>query len=1186
MMISLELVEDCASFGRDSGAMSLRIYLLGQFKLQVDDQPLELQSRPAQSLFAYLLLNAGVTQRREKLASLLWPEATETNARSYLRQALWRIRKALCQASLTWEDYLKTDDIHVTFNDQSDYCLDVESLLANFEAKSTAELIAAAQLYQGELLPGFYDEWVILERDRFQAAYHQLMNQLLERLLQAGNWDEVLHWGEAWIRLGHLPEPAYRALLRAYAGLGNQSMINATYRRCVQALDRDLGVEPSPETQRLYEEIRSGILDASSPFPVPVRDIVAKRPLFLEDSAPQPVEKPLFVARQSELERLDQFLELALKGHGRMGFVIGEMGSGKTALIEEFTRRAQITYPDLIVAGGNCNAHTGLGDPYLPFREILLLLTGDVEAQWAAGTITREHARHLWQTLPLTVQALVQVGPNLIDTFVSGSALAERAAAFAPDEADWFGRLSDLLNRKVPPTSRTLQPQQSDLFEQYTKVLQLVAQQSPLLLVVDDLQWADPGSINLLFHLGRHIGGGRILIIGAYRSEEVAIGRAGKRHPLHPIINEFQRRFGDITIDLSHAARRKFVEAIIESEPNELSAAFKEMLYQQTNGHPLFTIELLRGMQERGDLVRNERGHWVEEEVLDWETLPARVEAVIAERIGRLERPLLAALQLACVQGGTFTAEVVAQIQSIDEQTVFQQLSTELDKRHRLIRAQSIDRVNGQLLSQYRFRHNLFQKYLYAGLDDVERVHFHELVGTALETLYGTSSETTRIALQLAWHFQEARNTEKAIHYLHLVGNRAVQMYAYLEGITHLTKARDLLLTLPESLDRDRQELDLQFSLGQAWLGNIPSPEWRNTFSRARELSQQLGMESELSRVLGELSIFYYVRAEYPEAQQLAKESLMLAQKANDPFLEVLSHWHLGFILFGMGEFPSAHTHNNHVVSSYRPEQHHHRFIQLHGSDSGTSALAYEVCCLWCLGYPAQAQQLSEKVLALAYEQDHAFSLADVLCFAGCLFNEMTGNAEQLKKHAEALIKLSKEIGLPSWLGVSNCYWGIALTNSGEVQRGIAIIKEGVAIRRSRKSHCYLSGILASLAKAQMNAGQLREGLDSLNDAFSFVENTGERHYEAELYRLRGELLLELDVETEAEHNFLKALDIARNQCAKSWELRAAISLAQLWQNQGKAPEARQLLAPIYNWFTEGFDTPDLQEAQKLLEVF
>ncbi len=1164
--------------------MSLQIFLLGQFKLQVGDQSLELPSRPAQSLLAYLTLNAGVTQRREKLASLLWPEATETNARSYLRQALWRIRKSFSQTSLTWEDFLKTNDIHVTFDGQSDYWLDAEVLLDNFEAKSTAELIAVAQLYQGELLPGFYDEWIVLERDRFQAAYQQLMNQLLERLLQAGSWDEVLHWGEEWIRLGHVPEPAYRALLRAYAGLGNQSMINATYRRCVQALDRDLCVEPSPETKRLYEEIRNGILDAFSPFPVPVGDAVAKRPLFLEDSTPRPIEKPLFVARESELEQLDQFLKLALDGRGHVGFVIGEMGSGKTALVQEFTRRVQTADTDLIVVGGNCNAHTGLGDPYLPFREILLLLTGDVEAQWAAGTITREHARRLWQTLPLTAQAVVQVGPNLIDTFISGSALVERAAAFIPGGADWLNRLRDLVNRKLPPGSRSLQPQQSDLFEQYTRVLQLVAQQSPLLLVVDDLQWADPGSINLLFHLGRHITNGRILIIGAYRSEEVAIGRSGKRHPLHPVINEFQRNFGDITIDLSHAERRKFVEAIIDSEPNELCVSFKEMLYQQTNGHPLFTIELLRGMQERGDLVRNENCKWVEGAVLDWETLPARVEAVIAERIGRLERPLLAALQVACVQGETFTAEVIARIQSIEERIVLEQLSSELDKRHRLIRAQSIDRVNGQLLSHYRFRHNLFQKYLYSSLDDVERVHYHEQVGTTLETLYRTSEETTRIALQLAWHFQEAKIIEKEIHYLHLAGNRAVQMYAYLEGITHLTKARDLLLTLPESLDRDRQELDLQLSLGQAWLGNIPSPEWRNTFSRARELSQRLGMESELSRVLGELSIFHYVRAEYPEAQQLAEESLMLAQKADDPFLEVLSHWHLGFVLFGIGEFSSAHMHLNHVVSSYRPQQHHHRFLQLRGSDSGTSALAYEVCCLWCLGYPDQAQQLSEKVLALAHEQNHAFSLADVLCFAGCLFNLMTGDAEQLEKHAEPLIKLSEDIGLPSWFGVSNCYWGIALNNSGEIQRGIAKIKEGVAIRRSRKSHCYLSAILASLAKAQMAAGQRREGLDSLNDAFSFVENTGERHYEAELYRLRGELLWEQGMETEAENNFLKALEIARNQCARSWELRAAISLARLWQNQGKAAAARQLLEPVYNWFTEGFDTPDLQEARILLK--
>ncbi|MEJ2303396.1 MAG: AAA family ATPase, partial [Anaerolineales bacterium] len=585
--------------------MALKIYLLGQFKLQADDLPVELPSRPAQSLLAYLVLNAGVTHRREKLAGLLWPEATERNARSYLRQALWRIRKSLESASLSWEDYLHISDISVTFDDRSDYWLDADLLLETAQAQPVEGLIQILGLYRGELLPGFYEDWIGVERDRLQAAYHQKMDLLLDCLIQAGAWEEALKWGEQWIRLGYSPEPAYRALMLAHAGLGDQGMVTATYQRCVESLERELGLEPSPETQQLYEQIREGRLKVSVPV-ARSPDLVASPPCLLEEEGGE-MERPIFVARERELAQLNAYLDLAVAGQGRVVFITGEAGSGKTALVQEFTRRAQAAQADLIVASGNCNAHTGIGDPYLPFREALELLTGDVEARWAAGAITREHAQRLWNTLPATAQALVEAGPDLIDTFVPGNPLVERAAASAPSGADWLARLAGLVERKatglVAPS-----PQQRDLFEQYARVLQALARNVSLVLVLDDLQWADLGSISLLFHLGRQVAHSRILILGAYRPEEVALGRDGSRHPLEPVVNELQRQFGDITLNVDQAGSREFVEAFLDSEPNRLGRSFREMLYQQTRGNPLFTIELLRGMQERGDVLRDPDG--------------------------------------------------------------------------------------------------------------------------------------------------------------------------------------------------------------------------------------------------------------------------------------------------------------------------------------------------------------------------------------------------------------------------------------------------------------------------------------------------------------------------------------------------------------------------------------------------
>jgi tetratricopeptide (TPR) repeat protein len=842
--------------------------------------------------------------------------------------------------------------------------------------------------------------------------------------------------------------------------------------------------------------------------------------------------------------------------------------------------------PDLVVASGNCNAYTGIGDPYLPFREVLELLTGEVEARWAAGAITRDHARRLWNTLPVTAQALVECGPDLIDTFVPGPALVQRTIACTPGGADWLIRLGEFVERKATDRIDT-SPQQSDLFEQYTRVLGALARKVPLLIVLDDLQWADLGSISLLFHLGRHLAGGRILIVGAYRPEEVALGRDGARHPLEPVANELQREFGDLLVDLVQAKSREFVEALLDNEPNRLGVPFREMLYRQTSGQPLFTIELLRGMQERGDLVQDQGGQLVEGPALDWETLPARVEAVIAERIGRLAQPLRAAMRVASVEGEVFTAEVVARILGIDERKLVERLSSELDRRHWLVRAQAIKRLGSRRVSRYRFRHYLCQKYLYDNLDEVERVYLHEDVGNVLEELYGDQpQEIATIAPQLARHFQEARIAEKTIHYLQLAGERAVLLSAYQEGIIHLNRGLALLMTLPDSPERAQQELALQLSLGTAWLDSLSDPEVKKAYTRARELCEQMGKTDQLSQVLGELSTFYYVRAEYQRARELAEEALSLAQRAKDPLLVALGHWYLGFVLFGHGEFMTARAHLEKMIAFYEPQQHHHPIVFRRGSDAGLSALAYDACCLWCLGYPDQAKSRSQEVLALARELDHPYSLADVLCQAGCLFNKMRRDAGMLKDNAEELMRLSDERSFAGWLDAGTRHRGEAVAMLGQFQEGIMQMRQSMADSQSKGLRCYMAGIIGSLAEAQAKTGHPEEGLTTLDEALALVEETDERLWEAELYRLRGELLLMQGDDVEAEISLKKAIGIARQQKAKSWELRASTSLARLWQKQGKVDETGQMLGEIYGWFSEGFDTPDLREAKALLEEF
>jgi adenylate cyclase len=909
------------------------------------------------------------------------------------------------------------------------------------------------------------------------------------------------------------------------------------------------------------------------------------------------VERPLFVARERELAQLGGHLDAALAGHGKVVFVTGDAGCGKTALMQEFSRRAQAAHPDLVVAGGHGNAHTGVGDPYLPFREVLGMLTGDVEAQWAAGAMTREQARRLWDTLPFAAQALVETGPDLLDTFVLRSALLKRAMAYSqwPGRAAWLTHLAEREERRPSTGPGVSGPQQSDLFEQYTRVLQALARRGPLLLVVDDLQWADLGSISLLFHLGRQLAGSRILILGAYRPEEVALGRTepwtgtGKRerHPLEPVVNEFQRDFGDITVNLGQATSQGFVEALLDSEPNRLGVAFREMLYRQTRGHPLFTTELLRGLQEQGDLVQDSEGWWVEGPALDWGRLPARVEAVVAERIGRLAQPLRAALRVASVEGEVFTAEVVARVRAADERDLVTRLSRELDKRHRLVRAQGVSRLDGQRLSHYRFRHILFQRYLYNSLDDVERAHLHEAIGNTLEALHeGQREAISAMAAQLAWHFQEAGMASRAIHHLLQAGDRAVRLCAYQEAIAHLTRGLEMLMALPDSPERAQQELALQLGLGMALRGSgaFGPQEAGTAFSRARELVHQTGKTSDLCLVLGELSIFHYVRAEHRRARELAEEALNQAQRAKDPLLVASGHWYLGIVLFCLGEYETAQAHLAQTISFYEPQRRHQPLLSLRGSDAGLSALSYDACCLWCLGYPEQALKRGQEALALARDLDHAFSLADVLGFAGCMLHRMRRDAQALKDSADELMRIAIEENITGWLATATCSQGEALVMLGQASEGMAQLREGMATDRARGLQLYLPGVLSTLAEAQAQAGRQEEALTTLAEALARVERSGERHWEAEVYRVRAELLLTQGEEAEAEASLQKALEVARRQSAKSWELQATTSLCRLWSKQGRVDEARQMLSEVYGWFTEGFYTTDLREAKALLE--
>ncbi len=1181
----------------------LKLWLLGAPRLERDGVPLKVARRKAVALLAYLALTGGA-QRREALAALLWPDYGEAEAHAYLRQALWALKQAL------GPEQIEAERETVCLVRNADFELDVDEfrrLLALCQTHGHAaqevcpsclvSLGQAITLYRDDLLAGFtlpdapdFDEWQFFQRESLRRELAEVLERLTRGHSARGELKLAIAHARRWVALDPLHEPAQRQLMQLYAMAGQEAAALRQYQECVRVLKEELGVTPAAETTALNEAIKAKRFP-TSPDGVPAaglpvtpgfqaEPVSARSPSFLvSPTLPSGPPGP-FVARERELARLNEFLDLALSGQGRAIFVTGEAGTGKTALAREFAWRAERAHGDLIVASGNCNAYTGVGDPYLPFREVLSLLTGDVEAKWAAGMITPENASRLLAFMPVSVPALVELGPDLVNTFVPGAALASRAAALAPGGAGWPGRLEESAahHRKG---AADLPLEQGQISQQYTQVLHALAAARPLLLILDDLHWADVSSINLLFHLGRSIERSRILIVGCYRPEDVAHGWDDKPHPLQGVLSEFKRYFGEIGVDLDHEAgneARRFVDALLDMEPNRLSETFRQTMFRHTAGHALFTAELLRDMRERGDLQMDEAGRWVEGPALDWETLPTRVEGMIEARIGRLPPELQQALQVASVEGEEFTAEVVACVQRSEEQDLVRRLSAEVGRRHRLVSTPSLEWLGAQHLSRYRFRHNLFQKYLYQTLDGAERAYLHAEVGRALETLYG--DQTGLVAVQLARHYQAAGNVDKAVAYLLKAGQKAFQLSANEEAIGHFKQGVALLQSLPDTLERARQELALQIPLGNALtaIKGYAAREVGETYSRARQLCRTMGDAPELFSVLSGLQRFYQNRGEAQMAREMGEQLVALAQEDADPDHLANAHMALGGILWFTGEFIAAQEHFERGIAHYeRPC--HSSYVLLYGDDPGVACLSYAAWAAWFLGYPDRALEKSHAALALAEELSHPYSQAHALSLAA-VFHQFRREAPAVQARAEAALELSTEHRFSYWMSISTILKGWALVEQGQAEAGLATMRQGESAWRALGIEVGRHYLLALLAEAYGKVGQAAEGLRILAEVLPATSGVG-RWWEAELYRLKGELL---PVEAEAEEAFGQGIQVARRQGARSLELRAALSLGRRWQGSGKAAEARQMLAEIYSWFTEGFDTPDLQVARGLLE--
>lgn len=842
----------------------------------------------------------------------------------------------------------------------------------------------------------------------------------------------------------------------------------------------------------------------------------------------------VFVGREAERAMLSSALDQTLGGEGKVVLIGGGAGVGKTRIAAEIStqaaRRGMLTFV------GACYDRDE-PVPFVPFVEIFE----------AALAQTRDQAA-LRNALGGDASEIARLVPQLRRAFPDISAPAE------------------------------LSPEQSRraLFNAVTEVVVRVSQDTPSLFLFDDLQWADEGTLLLLSHLARFISQLPVMIVGTFRDFE--LDRAGH---LNRTLDELIRSHLVERFTLPGLPQAAVAQMLRGLSGREAPEAVVRLFHAYTEGNPFFVEELFKHLVEQGRLIDSD-GEFRDNPKLNELEVPQSLRVVIGRRVARLTDDTQRALGTAAVIGRSFTFDLLRASTLSDADSL-------LDYLEEAEGAGLIASTLEYPEARFRFSHELIRQAVIGGLSHARQQRLHLKVADAVEQLYPDALEDH--AEDLAYHLRHAgaaADSGRTIRYLKIAGERAVQRSANLEAISHFKNALELVKIIHETPDLLRQELQLQTALATALFATkgFSSHEVEAVCARARDLSHRIGEADHLFRALWGLWLNYASRAQYRAALELGEQCLQLAQSSQDPALLIEAHHALGVSRNTTGEFRRGLEHLERAVALYVPER-HASHAYLYGQDPGAICLIHAGFSLWFLGYPDQALSKNAEGLALARKLPHPSSLATATAFAAWT-EQLCRNAEAVEELAEVAVAISTEHNLAFNKGIGVGLRGWALIERGQQELGIAGMRQGLDTLRAADAVIMISYFSALLAEAYGEMGNAEEGLNVL----AGVENTRERYWEAELHRVKGELILKRNVpksssrsdQAAAESYFHQALEAARAQEAKSLELRAATSISRLWMKQDRYAEARTLMTETIAWFTEGFSTPDLQEARLLLE--
>ncbi len=832
-----------------------------------------------------------------------------------------------------------------------------------------------------------------------------------------------------------------------------------------------------------------------------------------------------FVGRERELQQMRRPLELAMGGEGQIIALVSEAGTGKSRLLFEFGKTLA---PECKVLQAHSMSH-GKATAWLPVIELLHAYFGITDGDGAAA-----RRQKIGASLAALDPALNYSTPYLLGLL---------GVVQGPDPLQM---MDPLIKRQ-----RTL--------EGIRQIILAESLRQPVVMIFEDLHWIDEQTQALLDLLAGSIGSARVLLLVTSRPEYRHEWSAGSHY--------LEQRLEP----LSGGDAEKLVSVLL-GDAADLQP-LKSLIIDRTNGNPFFIEETIRALFEEGALLRT--GPITLTKPLSELRMPATVQGILAERIDRLSAKQKELLQTLAVIGRRSPIGLIRELASGTKS----QLDLTLAQ---LEAAEFVYKQRGPVEDEYIFKHALTQEVAYNSLLIERRKLLHERAGQALKSRLDdkVGDQLSHVAL----HYSRSDNAGKAIEYLARAGQQAVQRSAHAEAIDSLRAAIRLIESLPDSPERVKQEAPLQLALGVSLqtVKGYGSEDVAEAYGRARALSERIGDDLQLVAALRGESLYNATRANYRTALDLGQRLLSLS-KINLEYL-IEGRMIKGVVSLYLGDFQSSKTHFLEGLSLQFPKGPLKTFQ--YAGHSKAYCLAYYGRTLSILGYPDQALEYSNQAVSLAQTLSMPLTLAQAQGMLALLY-QVRREFDFAEEWADKNIAYATAQGFPYWRTLGSILKGWLLHQRGESELGIRVYEEGLRGYRATGSRLGLSWFLGLRGELLAKIGKIDEGLAAIEEALSHVEETEERYYEAEANRLKGELLLQRGgacALAAAEASFEKSLKVARSHQAKAWELRAATSLARLRLSQGRSPEGLKVLREVHDWFTEGFDTPDLQEARRLLD--